>query len=51
MKLASIDIQSRPLRLVYLVANREDILDAVTLYTHIWGGFANAIFPIPSNEQ
>lgn len=51
MQLASIDIQSRPLRLVYLVKNQADILDAVKLYTHIWGGFANAIFPIPSNDE
>ncbi|EAZ89911.1 hypothetical protein [Crocosphaera chwakensis] len=51
MQLASIDIQSRPLRLVYLVKNQADILDAVKLYTHVWGGFANAIFPIPSNDE
>jgi hypothetical protein len=51
VQLATINIQSRPLRLVYLVDNRDEILDAVKFYTHLWGGFANAIFPIPRNEK
>jgi hypothetical protein len=46
----TLKLNSRPLRLVYLVGNREDLLNAVTLYTHIWGGAANAIFPMPENE-
>lgn len=46
-----IKIQSRPLRLVYLVSNRDDIIDAVTLYTHTWGGMNNIILPVPTNEE
>jgi hypothetical protein len=46
----TLKLYSRPLRLVYLVGNREDLLNAVILYTHIWGGAANAIFPMPENE-
>ncbi len=46
----TLKVNSRPLRLVYLIRNREDLLNAVTLYTHIWGGAANAIFPMPENE-
>src|SRR5438876_1159246 len=44
-------IQSRPLRLGYLVSNRDDIIDAITLYTHTWGGISNVILPIPTTEQ
>ncbi|MBE9127150.1 MULTISPECIES: hypothetical protein [unclassified Coleofasciculus] len=46
----TLKLNSRPLHLVYLVRNREDLINAVTLYTHVWGGAANAIFPMPENE-
>jgi hypothetical protein len=42
-------LKPRPLRLVYLIDSSTDLTNAVTLYTHIWGGFSNAIFPLPSN--
>ncbi|KAF0244086.1 MAG: hypothetical protein FD167_3682, partial [bacterium] len=35
---------------MYLVDNRDDLLDAITLYTHTWGGIANIILPIPKDE-
>jgi hypothetical protein len=46
----TLKLNSRPLRLVYLVRNREDLINAVTLYTHVWGGAANPVLPIPENE-
>ncbi|MBD1841025.1 hypothetical protein H6F78_18125 [Coleofasciculus sp. FACHB-64] len=46
----TLQLNSRPLRLVYLVRSREDLINAVTLYTHVWGGAANAILPIPEND-
>lgn len=46
----TLQVKSRPLKLVYLVRNQEDIVNAVTLYTHIWGGAANIILPIPEND-
>jgi len=27
------------------------LTNAVTLYTHLWGGFSNAIFPVPNNTN
>lgn len=47
----ALKVKPRPLRLVYLVRNREDLINAVTLYTHVWGGAANAILPIPENNE
>lgn len=47
----TLKLKSRPLRCVYLVRNREELLDAIALYTHIWGGTANAILPMPENEE
>jgi len=47
----TLKLKSRPLRLVYLIRNRDELVDAVTLYTHIWGGAANTIFPVPENEE
>jgi Holliday junction resolvase len=44
-------LQPRPLRLAYLVNTHSELVDAVTLYTHIWGGFANTIFPVPSTTE
>jgi len=44
-------LQPRPLRLTYLVNTQSELVDAVTLYTHIWGGFANTIFPVPSAPE
>jgi hypothetical protein len=46
----TLKVSSRPLRCAYLVYSREDVLDAVTLYTHVWGGTANAIFPNPASD-
>jgi hypothetical protein len=46
----TLKLNSRPLRLVYLVRNREDLVSAVKLYTHVWGGMADAILPIPKDE-
>lgn len=45
----TLKLNSRPLRLVYLIRNREDLINSVTLYTHIWGGAASAIFPMPED--
>ncbi|MFP5270404.1 hypothetical protein [Coleofasciculus sp.] len=47
----TLKLKSRPLRLVYLIRNRDKLMDAVTLYTHVWGGAANTIFPVPENEE
>lgn len=47
----NLKLKSRPLRCAYLVRNREEVLDAITLYTHVWGGAANAILSIPSSEE
>ncbi|MEQ9553924.1 MAG: hypothetical protein RIM23_30425 [Coleofasciculus sp. G3-WIS-01] len=47
----TLKLKSRPLRLVYLIRNRDELMDAVTLYTHVWGGAANTIFPVPENEE
>ena len=47
----TLKITSRPLRIVYLIRNREDLINAVTLYTHVWGGAANAILPLPENDE
>lgn len=49
--LAILKLKPRPLRLVYLASNRADLINAVTLYTHLWGGFANSIFPVPNDEE
>jgi len=46
----TLKLESRPLRLVYLIRSREDLINAVTLYTHVWGGATNAILPIPEND-
>ena len=46
----TLKLNSRPLRLVYLVRNQEDLINAVKLYTHVWGGAANAILPIHEGE-
>ncbi len=43
-------LTSRPLRMVYLIENINDLKNAITLYTHTWGGAAGAILPIPKNE-
>lgn len=45
-KEVTLNLTSRPLRLVYLVGNREEFQNAVKLYTHIWGGLTNTIIPI-----
>ncbi|ODH01494.1 hypothetical protein A4S05_28705 [Nostoc sp. KVJ20] len=47
----SLKLKSRPLRCVYLVSDREELFDAIALYTHIWGGAANAILPVPKNSE
>jgi len=50
-KEVTLKLTSRPLRLVYLVRNREEFQNAIMLYTHIWGGLTNAIIPIHENGQ
>ncbi len=50
-KEVTLNLTSRPLRLVYLVRNREEFQNAVKLYTHIWGGVTNAIIPIHENDR
>ncbi|MBD2084352.1 hypothetical protein NDI49_11955 [Trichocoleus sp. ST-U3] len=47
----TLKIKSRPLRCAYLVRNRDELLDAIALYTHMWGGAANAILPLPENDE
>jgi hypothetical protein len=49
-KEVTLNLTSRPLRLVYLVGNREEFQNAVNLYTHIWGGLTNAILPIHEDD-
>ncbi|TAE60200.1 MAG: hypothetical protein EAZ76_08155 [Nostocales cyanobacterium] len=48
---AILKLKPRPLRLVYLVNTTTDLKNAVTLYTHLWGGFSNAIFPVPDDTD
>lgn len=48
---AILKLKPRPLRLVYLANTTTDLINAVTLYTHLWGGFSNAIFPVPNNAD
>ncbi|MEO1348357.1 MAG: hypothetical protein AAFW84_06065 [Cyanobacteria bacterium J06635_15] len=50
-KEVSLKIKTRPLRCAYLVRSRDDLLNAITLYTHTWGGAANVILPAPKNEE
>lgn len=47
----TLKLTSRPLRCVYLVRDRKELLDAIALYTHMWGGAANAILPVPRNNE
>ncbi|HEY9628472.1 MAG TPA: hypothetical protein V6C84_14320 [Coleofasciculaceae cyanobacterium] len=47
----TLKLKTRPLRCAYLVRDREDLLNAIALYTHLWGGCANAILPIPNNDE
>ncbi|MCC3587134.1 MULTISPECIES: hypothetical protein [unclassified Microcoleus] len=49
-KEVTLNLTSRPLRLVYLVGNREEFQNAVKLYTHIWGGLTNTIIPIHEED-
>lgn len=44
-------LRSRPLRLAYLVDSKDDLKNAVTLYTHTWGGAVGAILPTPKDEN
>ena len=48
---AVLQIQIRPLRLVYLVSSNTDLLDAIKIYTHLWGGFSNTILPTPCDAS
>jgi hypothetical protein len=47
----TLKLNSRPLKLAYLVRNTADLLDAILLYTHLWGGGANCILPLPDNIE
>lgn len=46
----TLKLNSRPLKYVYLVRDREEFLDAVALYTQVWGGVVNVILPIPNGD-
>lgn len=46
----TVELKTRPLRLVYLICSKQDLIDSVTLYTHVWGGADNAILPLPKNN-
>lgn len=48
---AILKLKPRPLRLVYLVNSVTDLTNAITFYTHLWGGFSNSIFPVPNNNN
>lgn len=48
---AILKLKSRPLRLIYLVDTTTGLIDAVTLYTHLWGGFSHGIFPLPNDTE
>lgn len=50
-KIIALNLRSRPLRLAYLVTCLEDIENAISLYTHTWGGAANAILPVYDDEE
>jgi hypothetical protein len=47
----TLNLRSRPLRLAYLVTCLEDLKDAISLYTHTWGGAANALLAIADDEE
>lgn len=47
----TLKLKPRPLRLVYLANITTDLINAVTLYTHLWGGFSNVIFPVPNGTD
>lgn len=49
-KIITLNLRSRPLRLAYLVADLDSLKDAVNLYTHTWGGAANALLPVSDDE-
>ena len=46
-----LDVQSRPLRCCFIVQSTNQLNDAVTLFTHMWGGSCNHIFPSPRNNH
>jgi len=47
----SVKLNSRPLKLVYLVRSQEHLFDAIALYTHVWGGGANYMLALPNNQE
>ncbi len=47
----TLNLRSRPLRLAYLVTCLEDLKDAISLYTHTWGGAANALLAVADDEE
>lgn len=47
----SLTLKTRPIRAVFLARDGDDILQAVRLYTHLWGGAANALLPLPGSEN
>ena len=51
MEFATLNIRTRPLRFVYLVSDMNDVLKAIKLFTHLWGGAANPILPLPKNAN
>lgn len=43
----SFTLSTRPIRVLYVATSQEEVMQAVKLYTHLWGGAANAILPLP----
>jgi hypothetical protein len=50
-KIITLNLRSRPLRLAYLVTCLDDLKNAVNLYTHTWGGAANALLAVTDDEE
>ncbi len=47
----TLKLNSRPLKLAYLVRTSEDLFNSISLYTHLSGGAANYILPLPDNND
>lgn len=51
MSEAILTTYSRPVRLLSVAASETDFTNALELYTHKWGGAADAILPFPTSGQ
>jgi hypothetical protein len=47
----SLKLNPRPVRLAYVVRDRADLLDAIRLLSHVWGGKSDALLPQPTNDD